>query len=424
MTKYLPNNNARGSVKARRGASRAVLLAALRPDTQDLEELAFEHAAHLDWEWILERSQVHKVEALLAHRLCDLKVSPFPDEVRRRLKSGQEASFLRGYWSRETLRRVAGALDEAGVPFVLLKGAFLSEHVYRNPAVRTPCDVDVLVSAHRTIDADKALGSIGYRLTGAFPKVVRLAAEPDQQLHQAYNGVIRGREVLYAPGEKKHLPVDLHWNLWDPISLKAKPVDIHAHTVYVTVAGIRLRVLDREAMLVHLASHAMIGHPAHLRLIHFADLLWYLSRFGVECNAERVRAIAHTWRVEVYLDRALQIIQEILGTIIPEHLQPFPEPDFLRRACFERVTSRMVEGALPRRGKNVDGRWASCSMLLWYRALRVPTGYATTQLVWPYLKPMLPDFILAKIQRSSLLRRLAQQPPLQGTNWCRESTVV
>jgi hypothetical protein len=383
---------------ARRARSRQYLLSALLPDASAFQSLARASGGELDWEWILERSIMHKVQALVASRSIACDVPGLPAPVRGAMEHIQRQSVLRACRQQRTLHEVAAALDSCGIPFILLKGPFLAEHVYRNPLVRTSCDLDVLVHPDDIPAACGALQSMGYRLAHGTAG----RASP----HSSADGEPSGHELSCTHPDGLHFPIDLHWRLSDPGVYRAATSDVWAHTSMVQVAGTMVRVLELEATLVHLAAHAVVERPAHLWFSHFTDIAWFLARFGADCSGERVRQVAREWKAEVYLDRALQVVGEVFGAAVPDHLAALPEESRLRRSCFRRVSSGLLEGASWRAAGNEGGLRDGIQALLWCAALRMPAGFAARQLVWRPLWPLLPPWVLAGVRGSTILRRM------------------
>lgn len=386
--------------------TRAVILAAMRPDPSAFRSLLDKYAWQLDWNWALERARVHKVDGMIAHRVRNADSAMMPEHVAESFRAIQRNSFLRAHWSRETLRFVGGALDQAAIPFVLLKGPFLSEHVYPNPTMRIPRDLDLWVVPSRIYDADRVLRSIGYEVGKRGGAAARLISAANGGQPEPFGrGAPAGKEVQYTKRGEPHLTVDLHWHLADPVAVRIASARIEQHSTLETVAGADIRVLDREAMLIHLAVHAMTGSPSHLWFIHFADLAAYIYRFQSECDPERVRSITKEWRAEAYLCRAFQVIQGTLGVPIPCHLDVAELPGATRRACFRQVSATMFEETYPRRSNRPSSLREAIRWVLWFYSLRIPLGHVA-RLAWEVLWPLLPRAGLSRVRRWPVFQRI------------------
>ena len=199
--------------------------------------------------------------------------------------------------------RVLAALQAAGIPFRLLKGAALALTVYDDPAERPMDDLDLLIPEGRVDEAVRILGTLGYEHSEhvAPPKVrgterlvnthVCLLGPPPASL------VCELHWTLVAPRESRYSP-DIGW-FWeeeeedqgtkgpggsvsggqrsevseradDASSLRAPPSGLHA-------PGSGLRVpsylLPPTQQLLHLCAHLMLQHPGRERkLIWFYDI--------------------------------------------------------------------------------------------------------------------------------------------------------
>ena len=116
-----------------------------------------------DWKEIAQRARGLSVAHLLYHRLQTLEVTPpVPPPVWQRLQRFYLESAGFGMRLRHHLSGVLAALGAAGVTPIVLKGAYLAEGVYRNPALRPMNDVDLLVRQADLSAAQRSLLDLGY----------------------------------------------------------------------------------------------------------------------------------------------------------------------------------------------------------------------------------------------------------------------
>lgn len=80
-------------------------------------------------------------------------------DVRKRVRARALAALLK----RARLSVVLGALDSAGIPVIVLKGACLASTVYRDPSHREIGDLDLLVGRSTLAASDATLRGLGYR---------------------------------------------------------------------------------------------------------------------------------------------------------------------------------------------------------------------------------------------------------------------
>src|SRR6266511_5085875 len=84
-------------------------------------------------------------------------------------------AFTASVIARETLREVARALGDSGIPVMPLKGVLFQLVLYADPAERRLCDVDVLVPESRFAEAIAILMQHGYRPESAGPSWIEAA---------------------------------------------------------------------------------------------------------------------------------------------------------------------------------------------------------------------------------------------------------
>jgi len=110
----------------------------------------------------VELARGHAVSGPLRHRLTRQgSASALPAACRRRLADDARAIATANLRRFGTLKSILAALDNAGIPVILLKGAHLATEVYPDLSTRRMSDLDLLVKPtgiDRAVDACHALG--------------------------------------------------------------------------------------------------------------------------------------------------------------------------------------------------------------------------------------------------------------------------
>ena len=115
-------------------------------------------SAPIDWPWLVERANAHKLGALLACRIADAGAPvTLPDAIVRKLDAIRAQAAIRATSAQRTLQEVAKAFAAENVDFLLVKGGVLAEHVYADPTLRPFDDIDVLVRDEALDGAERAL---------------------------------------------------------------------------------------------------------------------------------------------------------------------------------------------------------------------------------------------------------------------------
>jgi hypothetical protein len=296
---------------ASRAATRQTLLAAIAPQAGGLTG-PFGDVAAVDWDWLIERAESHRVAALVTARLDAAGiVDRLPDPIRARLDDVRCQAAQRAAAAQRTLRELAEALKNRNVPFLLIKGSILAEQVYRDPLIRPFYDVDVIVPDAALPAAEAVLESWRYRREGPWRLLGRrpeppIAVEVAESIARRFY-LRRFHNLSFAParGDERR-PVELHWTIVPRGRLRVRAEQLWTRTRAVQVAGIELRTLDAEATLIHLCVHALEAWFHSFRLLHLTDVAWTVADAG-----DRYRdlwQLADAWGAAYHVELALRLV--------------------------------------------------------------------------------------------------------------------
>lgn len=141
----------------------ALLLQAVRP-RPDITVIRRQAALISDWDDVVARAREHAVEQMLLRGMHAAEL-PSPDV----LKQAAGSKTRRSLRITGQLVRVAGALAEAGLPYLTFKGPTESLIAYRNPALRNFRDIDLIVAPADMARAIALLQSLGFAIMPANP---------------------------------------------------------------------------------------------------------------------------------------------------------------------------------------------------------------------------------------------------------------
>lgn len=120
-------------------------------------------------------------------------------EIARKFQKQQMLAIYRAEGLRYALEEVSGLLEEAGIPFVPLKGSVIRS-LYPEPWMRTSCDIDVLV---HTEDLDAAVEALtkndAYRYHGKGTHDVSLISASGVHVELHFDLVEEGRAAKSVP---------------------------------------------------------------------------------------------------------------------------------------------------------------------------------------------------------------------------------
>lgn len=255
---------------------------------------------HANWSAVVERARAQRVGPLLYKAL---KHEPtVPPQVLQTLRDSYRGTAARVAQLRAVLVEVLRALEAAGIPVVLLKGAALSVDVFTDIGLRPWSDLDVLIDQRHSAGAEQALAALGFQRA---------------RVETTAGATVAHENELLLVDSAGHL-VDLHWSLFDSpfYQSRTRATAIWRHTREVRLEGVPARVLTPEVLLLHLCGHLTLHHSGD-ELLWLNDVAEVVARHHQQLNWEVVLAEAQRLHLVVALQRALGSAAETLAAPVP-----------------------------------------------------------------------------------------------------------
>jgi len=251
-----------------------------------------------DWGAVLAEARRHGLSPLLYYRTKlrepDIVV---PSQVGGKLRSDYLLSAAVNVRRFRALTSALEALKAAGVPTIVLKGAYLAEAVYGNIALRPMSDVDLLVQREDLGQADAALVMAGFTA-----REFHLSPPEDENEFHYFNTAAKTMIEVHWEMTKPDYP--FRWDvglLWEA-------------AIPARIAGVNVLALSPEDLLIHIGVHAAI-HRFAFGLRPLCDLAEVVSRLAMNWEFLGVRARASGVGRSVRL--LLALAAELLGAAIP-----------------------------------------------------------------------------------------------------------
>jgi hypothetical protein len=243
---------------------------------------------------------LHRVAGCVHDALCGVPGVP-PDVMDALAAERGMAARIHLGFSR-ALVQIGEQWNEAGVPWLVMKGPVLTSMLYRDPGLRSYGDLDLLVARRALPEAVGVLERLGYE-------------------HSIKNWPLAHWFVASEFAMSKDgLEVDLHWHLvyahYDRRYFHIDPQVMLERARTVVVAGRPVTTFDKEDTLVHLAVHASRA-GAH-RLIWFKDIERSLAVDDPDLD-ELLRR-ARQFRCGPSVGLALGRAKALLGADVPDEL--------------------------------------------------------------------------------------------------------
>jgi hypothetical protein len=249
---------------------------------------------------VLRAAALHRVTPAVAHRVAGCVDAP--EEWQGPLQGARHAQLMRLLRAREELRLMGGALDDAGIGWVAIKGPVAADTSWPRPDLREFYDLDLLVDPARFTDALAVLRGAG-------------ATEVDRNWPLLAQ-TMRAEIGMLGP---YGTPLDVHWDIAVPPKLRrAFRIDVPGMLArrrqVVLGDGRPAWALDPADTVLHLAFHA--AQAGLSRLLWSADVAFAAGRLEHDdwtalverAEAARIEVpVALTLRRSASLFSALQV---------------------------------------------------------------------------------------------------------------------
>ena len=120
-------------------------------------------SGEMDWEYIVQLSEVHGVRPLVQRNLRQVLGGDLPEHVTREFTAFEQRVALNNLFMVRELGRLLQSLEENGVPALALKGPVLAHVAYGSINLRHFVDLDVFIEKHHYYKAKSLMLSDGYR---------------------------------------------------------------------------------------------------------------------------------------------------------------------------------------------------------------------------------------------------------------------
>lgn len=269
-------------------------------------------AQPLRWDRILKRAQEHQVYPLVYRNLKHLSFLGAPAAERTELEALFRMNALRNGLLAGELATILQTLHQAGIPVIPLKGAYLSQALYRNINLRVYTDLDILVPRGCVNQVFDLLVRSGYATE--FPSWFLTG----RMMRNSYECVFWRKE------RQMGFLVELHWALFPEANLNdASMNDLWAEAQPSTFLDCPVYLLSAEWQLLFLAVHAARHYSQSLKWL--VDIHEVCRRGGIDW--EKVAAKARLMGCQRLLRWSLSVCSALLETPVPRDLSPkLPPP--------------------------------------------------------------------------------------------------
>lgn len=277
--------------------ARQLILDALRED----EALPRAAMGEQDWMEFTELARMHRLGPMLHHRLAGSSLT-IPQQVREQLQESHRRHAMRNLRLYRELVTAARLLDDEGISFIALKGAYLAHFAYPEPGLRPMRDLDLLLEPEDAVQAFNVLRAHGYQSI--------FGGEPE-----AYFSDRIHLPPLSRPGG---ISIELHHRLTPPGKGRGFEQSMRDRSIVEPVGGIGIAFPCAEDMLLHLCVHATLDHRLDLGPLALADVAMLVGARQIDWQDFLQRVHEGNWQRHVL--PMLFLAQRHLGARVPEEL--------------------------------------------------------------------------------------------------------
>lgn len=311
-----------------------------------------------DWRELMAAAEAMGVAPLLPGRAEKAQIS-IPAAIRAELRESLQGHTGRNLLLLAEFSKVAGALQRAGIAFLVFKGVHLFTSLYENIGERPTWDMDVLV---RLEDIPGALASVkaaGYRPSRPF--------DLDKEVRHYQH-----LPAFVKPGAP---PLEIHWTLLNPrFPNGLNWQELWERSVVSRIGDAEARVFSSEDLLVYLCAHTAYQHIYINSTRSLYDIKLLVRHHGDQLDWGAMTARAKTWGLASAVYLTLRLTDDLLGCPLPESTWQVLRPADFSERLVEAALTRLLEhsGSSP----VVSAVWSRQSLLervrgLWGR-LAVP----------------------------------------------------
>lgn len=268
-----------------------------------------------DWEAWLDLARQHRLLPMLHWRLTRERADlPVPPKVSEVLAANFKRWTLRALLIQRELLLTHRVLNDAGIPHLALKGAYLAFHAYPHPALRPMRDLDILVPKEAVLRAYQVLLDAGF-------------VRPKQHLGDldATMQVFNHLPPLHSASGHVHIELHARFSNPDEEGGGADLADddgLWQRAISLPTAGGTLSYLAPTDLLLHLIEHAVYSHRFDNGPLVLSDLAYLLAGQAIDWPLFWQRAEAYGQRRGMLL--LLKMVERYFGA------QPIDWPEAAR----------------------------------------------------------------------------------------------
>jgi hypothetical protein len=261
--------------------------------------------ARLSWEAVLAVAKHHGLIPIFYHTLARQGLRErIPSKVAEELQEGYLGSTAHTLFYEEFFKTLFPSFQEAGIPFVLIKGPSMAYEFYHPVEMRPYSDIDLVIQDRDYERVKSVLLKLGMEVTHPEREEIR---------RTYFNSV-----PFSKPGQET-IFLDLHWETL-MISWNRQPFlkgrEVWEQVRWISVLDLRLPVLQPQMLIPYLCLHLALHHQFG-NLLTLCDLDLAIRKYGGEVDWDRILQQAIDLKIKKPVYYSLRLVSTLLATPVP-----------------------------------------------------------------------------------------------------------
>jgi len=285
-----------------------LLSAKIHPSMKELETLKAQLALVADWDEVVLNVIERGMGPLFYTKLSKLSNHTFIADVNKeQLKQIYYWTLSRGMLMYSVFTKAVKALNANGIKVIVLKGAYLSEKLYGDIALRQFSDIDLLVNEEFGVKCIKILEQIGFKPFG----------NSVYDMIREHTGIVH-----YLPMVLNGVSIEIHIRL----HLKSNNYNIKvnefiASAIPVNISDVNVYALNTYDLLIHLCVH-LDTHFAKggIQFNGFSDIVNVVDIYGADIDWCDFIESCRNHECEKVVFKYLYIAFKYFNVTIPEQI--------------------------------------------------------------------------------------------------------
>ncbi|MEI6055077.1 MAG: nucleotidyltransferase family protein [Lentisphaerota bacterium] len=264
------------------------------------------------WESVYKLTRLYNLLPLIFHKIKQLKLA-LPEKTESKFKKDYLWFVSKDLQRKKQLYELIKLLNENDIDHILLKGSHIAETIYKNSALRTMSDIDILINKADFEKAYKTLSKEGYR--NSTSNIADSELLPYKDKH--FNPLIKDGCI----------PVEFHWNIHRAYDYN-KIQSLWKRAVSVNINSLKTKVLSTEDLLIHICVHKGCDDDFISSLVMLSDIKEIESTITLDWDKVYDLTLSE-WHNTKSIFSALYLYNKLLaGNISDEFLKKIKPDDF------------------------------------------------------------------------------------------------